>query len=109
MIDAHDARGRRLGLFAADSQNLVDRIDHDPDGLAGDIDDDDSRVLVVLGHGQPEPLAQVHEGYHVSAQVDQSANVVAAQELGIHAIQYFDYDQMLGELHDYIPQFIEAL
>ncbi len=40
---------------------------------------------------------------------DRPANVAAARDLGIHAIQYFDYDQMLGELHDYIPRFIEAL
>jgi len=40
---------------------------------------------------------------------DLEANVLAARELGMHAIHYFDYDQMLGELHDYIPEFIETI
>ncbi|MCF7797679.1 MAG: HAD family phosphatase [Lentisphaeria bacterium] len=40
---------------------------------------------------------------------DLEVNVRAARDLGIRAIQYFDYDQMLGELHDVIPEFIESL
>lgn len=40
---------------------------------------------------------------------DLEVNVRAARDLGIHAIQYFDYDQMLGDLHDFIPEFIESL
>lgn len=40
---------------------------------------------------------------------DLETNVRAACDLGIKAIQYFDYDQMLGELHDFIPKFIESL
>lgn len=40
---------------------------------------------------------------------DLEVNVQAARDLGFQAIHYLDYEQMLSELHDLIPDFIKGL
>src|SRR5690625_7804770 len=69
-VDADGEIMRRLDHVSAYADHLAYGVDHKPDDLLVELDDDDARVFVGLLRVEAEPLAQVDHGDDAPAQID---------------------------------------